>query len=101
MVVTGAGVVSSLGAGVDSFWDALAEGNSGASRVDVEGIGEMTAFPVADDVEDARERFVDELARFHRAAGEGPIALERLLAPLDEQDAIAVEEERAGHVPYS
>ena len=69
VVVTGAGVVSSLGAGVESFWDALAEGRSGASRVNVDGIGEMTAFPVADETEDARERFGQKEARRMDRAG--------------------------------
>ena len=69
VVVTGAGVVSSLGAGVESFWDALAGGRSGASRVDVDGIGEMTAFPVADETEDARERFGQKEARRMDRAG--------------------------------
>ena len=52
-----------------SLRDALAEGRSGASRVDVDGIGEMTAFPVADETEDARERFGQKEARRMDRAG--------------------------------
>jgi 3-oxoacyl-[acyl-carrier-protein] synthase II len=69
VVVTGAGVVSALGAGVDSFWDALAEGRSGAGRVEVEGVGEITAFPVDEGSEDARERFGQREARRMDRAG--------------------------------
>src|SRR5260221_6847 len=36
-VVTGVGVVSSIGTGVDAFWDALAKGVSGASVLELEG----------------------------------------------------------------
>ncbi|MEA2195698.1 MAG: 3-oxoacyl-[acyl-carrier-protein] synthase [Solirubrobacteraceae bacterium] len=36
-VVTGVGVVSSIGTGVDGFWDALAGGVSGASVLELEG----------------------------------------------------------------
>jgi 3-oxoacyl-[acyl-carrier-protein] synthase II len=69
VVVTGAGVVSALGAGVDSFWDALAEGRSGAGRVEVDGVGEITAFPVDEGSEDARERFGQREARRMDRAG--------------------------------
>ena len=37
VVVTGVGVVSSIGVGVDAFWDALANGVSGASVLELEG----------------------------------------------------------------
>ncbi len=36
-VVTGVGVVSSIGTGVEAFWDALADGVSGASVLELEG----------------------------------------------------------------
>jgi len=37
VVVTGVGVVSSIGVGVEAFWDALANGVSGASVLELEG----------------------------------------------------------------
>ncbi len=37
VVVTGVGVVSSIGVGVDGFWNALADGVSGASVLELEG----------------------------------------------------------------
>ncbi len=37
VVITGAGVVSPIGAGVGAFWDALAAGRSGAAMVDHRG----------------------------------------------------------------
>ncbi|MGD9694291.1 MAG: beta-ketoacyl synthase [Thermoleophilia bacterium] len=61
-MITGAGVVSSLGAGVESFWDDLAAGRSGAASMEVEGVGSLPGFPVTDG-EDARERFGQRDAR--------------------------------------
>ena len=37
MVVTGVGVVSSIGTGVEAFWNALADGVSGASVLELDG----------------------------------------------------------------
>ena len=37
VLVTGVGVVSSIGTGVGAFWDALADGVSGASVLELEG----------------------------------------------------------------
>jgi len=42
VVITGAGVVSSIGSGREVFWDALAAGRSGASRIEVDRVGEVT-----------------------------------------------------------
>jgi len=42
VVITGAGVVSSIGNGRSAFWDALEAGRSGASRIEVERVGEVT-----------------------------------------------------------
>jgi 3-oxoacyl-[acyl-carrier-protein] synthase II len=62
VVITGAGVVSPLGAGVDAFWDALAASRSGLDVLEVEAVGAIPAFPVAAG-EDARERFGQREAR--------------------------------------
>ncbi len=48
VVVSGAGIVSSVGSGRDAFWDGLAEGRSGAVRVNLDGVGEITACAVAE-----------------------------------------------------
>ena len=55
VVITGAGVVTSIGTGAEAFWDALADGRSGAARVEVQGVPPAVAFPVPD--LDAEERF--------------------------------------------
>ena len=68
VVITGAGVVSPLGAGAETFWDALAAGRSGAVVLDVEAVGPIPAFPVAEG-EDARERFGQREARRMDRAG--------------------------------
>jgi 3-oxoacyl-[acyl-carrier-protein] synthase II len=94
VVVTGAGVVSSLGAGVEPFWDALAEGRSGASRVEVEGLGELTAFPVADDAENARERFGQKEAR--RMDRAGRFASVAAALALEDAGLTDVDHERTG-----
>ncbi len=62
VVITGAGVVSPLGAGVEPFWDALAAGRSGVAAFEIEAVGAIPAFPVMDG-EDARERFGQRDAR--------------------------------------
>lgn len=62
MVITGAGVVSPLGAGAGPFWDALAAGRSGVDVVELEAVGAIPAFPVTAG-EDARERFGQRDAR--------------------------------------
>ena len=62
VVITGAGVVSPLGGGVETFWDALAGGRSGADVVEIEAVGAIPAFPVTEG-EDARERFGQRDAR--------------------------------------
>lgn len=80
VVITGAGVVSPLGAGAATFWDALADGRTGAAHVELESVGTICAFPVGEG-EDARERFgqrdarrMDRAARF--AAVAASLALE-------------------------
>ncbi len=55
VVITGASVVCSLGTGRDAFWDALTGMRSGARRVEVDGVGEIVAFPAPET--DAEERF--------------------------------------------
>jgi len=61
-VITGLGVVSPLGLGVEPFWEGLIAGRSGARRVEVDGLGTLTAFPV-EDGDAARERFGTRDAR--------------------------------------
>src|SRR5689334_23771536 len=73
VVITGAGVVSSIGVGVDAFWDALAAGRSGARRVDADGV-EAIACPVDDFDADALfgrrdARRMDRVAQLAAAAG--------------------------------
>ena len=51
VVVCGVGVVSSVGSGRDAFWDGLVDGRSGARRVELDGVGEITAC-VIDDFDD-------------------------------------------------
>jgi 3-oxoacyl-[acyl-carrier-protein] synthase II len=80
VVITGAGVVSPLGAGVETLWDALADGRSGVDVVEVESVGAVPAFPVTHG-EDARERFGQRDARRMDRAGRlaavaGALALE-------------------------
>ncbi|HWH14154.1 MAG TPA: beta-ketoacyl-[acyl-carrier-protein] synthase family protein, partial [Miltoncostaeaceae bacterium] len=80
VVITGLGVVAPLGVGVESFWDALTAGGSGARAVELDGVGVFPAFP-ADDGDAARERFgardarrMDRVGRL--AAVAGALALE-------------------------
>ena len=58
VVITGAGVISSIGSGTEQFWDALERGTSGARRVELDQLGEVTACVVGELDEEAvgRER---------------------------------------------
>jgi 3-oxoacyl-[acyl-carrier-protein] synthase II len=49
VVITGAGVVSSIGCGREAFWDALVAGTSGARTVAVDLVGDVTACPAPDE----------------------------------------------------
>ena len=57
VVITGAGAVTPFGLGREALWDGVAEGRSGAERVTLEHIGELTAFPVHGLAEAAEARF--------------------------------------------
>lgn len=73
VVVTGVGVVSPFGEGVEPFWDGVLAGTSPAQIVDVPGVGETVAF-LADDAP-ARERFgAREVRRMSRAGRFAAIA---------------------------
>ena len=51
VVITGAGIVSSVGSGREAFWDGLEQATSGARRLELDGVGEVTAC-VVDEVDD-------------------------------------------------
>jgi 3-oxoacyl-[acyl-carrier-protein] synthase II len=93
VVITGAGVVSPLGAGAEPFWDALAGGRSGADLLEIEAIGAIPAFPVTQG-EDARERFGQRDARrMDRSGRLAAVAAALAMADAGDPDAPA---ERVG-----
>ena len=55
VVITGLGIASPLGSDIDHVWSALLDGRSGATRLNVDGLGQITVFQVADADDDARE----------------------------------------------
>ncbi len=57
VVITGAGAVTPFGLGREALWDGVAQGRSGAERISMEHIGDLTAFPIHGLVEAAQERF--------------------------------------------
>lgn len=57
VVITGAGAISAAGLGREALWDALAAGRSGASRIELDGVGALTAFAVEGLPDAANERF--------------------------------------------
>jgi 3-oxoacyl-[acyl-carrier-protein] synthase II len=96
VVVTGIGIVSPLGSTAESFWGALLAGASGARRVAIDGVPDLTAFPV-DGVEDAaRARFGQREAR--RMDRAGRMAALAAVAALDDAGAHRVAPERTGAV---
>ncbi len=93
VVITGAGVVSPIGAGAAAFWDALADGRTGAARVDLDGVGAVNAFPVTEG-EDARERFgVKEARRMDRS---GRLAAVAAALAMEDAGDLGVAPERIG-----
>lgn len=93
VVITGAGIVSPIGAGVAAFWDALSDGRTGAGRVDLEGVGQINAFAVTDG-EDARERFgVKDARRMDRS---GRLAAVAAALALDDAGPLGLDSERIG-----
>jgi 3-oxoacyl-[acyl-carrier-protein] synthase II len=93
VVITGAGVVSPIGTGVEPFWDALATGRSGVEVVEVGAVGAIPAFPVGEG-EDARERFGQRDARrMDRAARLAAVAAALALTDAGDPD---VPSERVG-----
>jgi 3-oxoacyl-[acyl-carrier-protein] synthase II len=97
VVITGAGVVSSIGSGLDVFWDALAAGVSGARRVDVDLVGAVTACPVLGD--DAAERFGRRAV--HRMDRVGRLAAIAAAEAIERAGAHGVVPERLGAVVAS
>ena len=93
VVITGAGVVSPLGAGAEAFWDALARRPLGADLLEIEAIGSIPAFPVTEG-EDARERFGQRDARrMDRSGRLAAVAAALAMADAGDPDAPA---ERVG-----
>jgi 3-oxoacyl-[acyl-carrier-protein] synthase II len=96
VVVTGIGIVSPLGSTADTFWSALLTGASGAQRIVVEGVPEITAFPVAGVDDAARARFGQREAR--RMDRAGRLAALAAASALDDAGAHGVPAERIGAV---
>lgn len=93
VVITGAGVVSPIGTGADPFWDALAEGRSGAAHVELEAVGRICAFPVTEG-EDAKERFgVRDARRMDRS---GRLAAVASALALEDAGDLGIPSERIG-----
>jgi len=95
-VVTGIGIVSPLGSTADAFWSALLSGASGARRITVDGVPELTAFPVDGVAEAARDRFGQREAR--RMDRSGQLAALAAAAAVDDAGAHGVAPERTGAV---
>jgi 3-oxoacyl-[acyl-carrier-protein] synthase II len=94
VVITGMGIVSPLGSSPVSLWAALMAGTSGARRVAIDGMPDLTAFPV-DGVDDAaRARFGQREAR--RMDRVGRIATLAAAAALEDAGAHGTPPERIG-----
>ena len=80
VVITGAGVVSSIGSGREAFWDALAAGTSGAREIELEQLGLVTVCAAPADegalelVGPREARRMDRSARLAVVAAAGALA---------------------------
>ena len=93
VVITGAGVVSSMGSGREAFWDGLDEGRSGARRVEIDGVGAITACAVTDLDDGSIPR--REAKRMDRA---GLLAVVAASQALDDAGSPAIDASRTGAV---
>jgi 3-oxoacyl-[acyl-carrier-protein] synthase II len=93
VVISGAGIVSSVGSGRDVFWDGLEQGRSGARRVALDGVGEITACVVGD-LDDASipKR---EAKRMDRA---GLLAVVAASQAIDDAGSPSIDQSRIGAV---
>ena len=93
VVVSGAGVVTSIGSGREAFWDALERGTSGARRIELDRVGEVTACVVEDLDQTAIDR--RELRRLDRA---GLLAVIAAAQALDDAGRPEIDAVRTGAV---
>src|SRR5262245_15061788 len=92
VVVTGAGVISSIAAGREEFWDALQAMRSGAKVVELDRFGAIGAFPAPPD--DAEERFGRRNAR--RMDRTGRLAAVATALALEDAGDLGVDDQRFG-----
>jgi 3-oxoacyl-[acyl-carrier-protein] synthase II len=92
VVVTGAGVISSIATGREEFWDALQAMRSGARLVELERYGTIGAFPSLPD--DAEERFGRRNAR--RMDRTGRLAAVATALALEDAGDLGVDDQRFG-----
>ena len=92
VAVTGLGIVCPLGRDADAVWAAVMGGRSGAARIEVEGLGELTACPVGE--LDAHERFGRREAR--RMDRCGQLAATAAGLALEDAGPLGLDPERVG-----
>ncbi len=93
VVITGAGVVHSLGYGVDKFWDAIKEGKSGISCVtkfdttnfDTKVGAEIKDFEPTDYIDKKEAKRMDTFTQYAMAAAK--LAIENSGLKLEEEDS--------------
>lgn len=96
VVITGLGIVSPLGSSADTFWNALMSGTSGARRIALDDIADVTAFPVDGVDEAARAHFGQrDVRRMDRV---GRLATLAAAAALNDAGRHGVPAERIGAV---
>ena len=93
VVVTGAGVISSIATGREEFWDALQAMRSGAKLVELDRFGIIGAFPAPED-DGAEERFGRRNAR--RMDRAGRLAAVATALALEDAGELGVPAERIG-----
>ncbi len=93
VVISGAGVVTSLGTGREAFWDALEQGASGARRVELDQVGEVTVCTVPELDHSGLDR--REIRRLDRA---GLLAVIAAAEALDDAGRPEIDETRIGAV---
>lgn len=93
VVITGLGILTPLGDTTDAFWDAVVAGRSGASGVEVPGVGILPTFTF-DEADRARAAFGQrEARRMSRAGRFAAVAGARALA---DAGALGADPDRIG-----
>ncbi len=98
VVITGLGVVTSLGSDVDQFWQALLEGKSGISRIDTIDVSDLPCqiagivrdFDSSEFIPAKDARRMSRVSKYAMVAAQKAVADSKLPIPLEDPERVGV-----------